>query len=421
MPSFAFRPLVAVLVLCLGAAMASAQETASVVVSPVTRTDIAQVVTVTGTLVAREEAQVPARIAGQEVREILVEAGDTVKAGDALARLERTTLAAQLEQAQANLAAATAGIAQADAQVRSAEASARQAALALDRTKQLASRGDAAQASLDQVQATADQADAATGAAQAQRTSAQAAEAQAKAALDIAEANLGYTVVTAPVGGLILERNARLGTLTGAGEPLFRIAEDGAVELEADVVETDLAMLAMSDPGTVAVAGLPPHTGHVRLISPQIDPVTRLGRVRVALDDAATSGAHVPRPGAFARAEVTVDRRSALTVPTSAVLSQDGIDRVQRVRDGMVETVEVATGIVANGRREIRSGLTEGDTVVVRSGAFLRDGDKVNPVAGDAAGDPPPEEAERPAEEVSDASVRGIGPIGAANAQEASR
>lgn len=178
----------------------------------------------------------------------------------------------------------------------------------------------------------------------------------------------------------MLERTARLGALSGANEPLFRIASDGAVELEAEVVETDLAAMAPGDPALVRVVGQPPRDGEVRLVPPLVDPTTRLGLVRVAIandDDL--------RVGSFASAVVTVDRRRALTLPASAVLSDGGTDRVQLVADGRVETRPVETGLLVEGRRKIVSGLGPGDEVVARVGAFLRDGDRVQPVSEAAA------------------------------------
>ena len=71
------------------------------------------------------------------------------------------------------------------------------------------------------------------------------------------------------------------------------------------------------------------------------------------------------------------DRREAVTVPASAILSDDQGDRVQVVRDGKVDSRPVRAGVVWQQRREILEGLTEGETVIARAGAFFLSGDRV--------------------------------------------
>ena len=356
----------------------------SVTVTPVIREEIAHQIPLSGTLVAREEALVFARLAGQDITAIEAEAGDHVEAGDVLARLEDGTLTAQVAQAEANLAAARAGVAQAEAQQASAAAQAEQADLALDRTQTLSESGDAAKATLDQAQAASDQGQAAVAAAAAAAEAARASVIQSEASLRIARVNLGWATITAPVAGRVLERNARVGALAGGADPLFRIAADDEIELEAMVIETDLAAMSVGDPARVMVAGLAERAGQVRLIPPEIDAATRLGRVRIALGDDADL-----RVGSFASAVVVVDRRTALTVPAGAVLGRDDGDVVQTVVDGVVATRAVTAGLLSGGRREIRDGLSEGDSVVTRAGAFLREGDRVNAVVSDTAPEQP--------------------------------
>ena len=352
----------------------------SVTVAPVIREEIALQIPMSGTLVAREEALVFPRLTGQDITAIEAEAGDHVEAGEVLARLEDGTLTAQVAQAEANLAAARAGVAQAEAQQASAAAQAQQAELALERTQSLSKSGDIAQATLDQAQATADQARAAVAAAEAAAEAARAAVTQNEASLRIARVNLDWATIRAPVAGRVLERNARLGALAGGTVPLFRIAAGDEIELEAEVVETDLAAMSEGDPARVVVAGLEERSGTVRLIPPEIDAASRLGRVRIALGNDTDL-----RVGGFASAIVTVNRHLALTVPASAVLGRSEGDVVQAVVDGVVESRDVTAGLLSGGRREIDAGLAEGETVVTRAGAFLRDGDRVNPVMAEAA------------------------------------
>lgn len=354
---------------------ASTMAAPSVTVVPATLTTVTQIVRASGGLLAREDVVVSARVSGAEIVDLQADIGDTVVAGQVLAQLNDQTLTAQLQQADANLASAAAAIAQADGQLASANATATQARTALDRTQQLRRDGAVAQAALDQAQATADSADATVQSAQAAIAAAKAQQAQAQAARDIAALNLSWAAVKAPVDGIIADRTVRRGDLSAAGTAMFEIIRDGQIEAELEVVETDLVHIHIGDPVTIRVAGLPPRAGTVRRISPQVDPVSRLGTVRVQIDD--QDGL---RAGVFASADILTDQREALTVPVSAVTTTGSNSVVQKVVDGIVEQVPVSPGVVSAGLREIRDGLTAGDLVLLRAGAFFRTGDRVTPV-----------------------------------------
>ncbi len=98
---------------------------------------------------------------------------------------------------------------------------------------------------------------------------------------------------------------------------------------------------------------------------------------------------HGCAPGAFGRARIDVAQRCGTAVPLSAVLYGSGGPVVQVVRDGRVELRRVTVGLMAAGQAEIREGLSEGDMVVARAGAFLREGDRVRPVVATDAPDQP--------------------------------
>lgn len=330
----------------------------------------------TGSLVARQEVMIFPRIGGYEIETLAVDVGDRVLAGQPLATLDDQTLQALLSQADANLAIARAAVRQAESQRVTARATARQANLALERTRTLNERGDSAQAVLDQAQATADSANAAIQSAEAAIVSAEAQVQQATAAQRIAELNLSWATILAPVDGIVARREARLGDLSSGAAPLFQLILGGLVELEAEVVETDLVALEPGNSAIVSVGGLGGRAGTVRLIEPLVNPATRLGRVRVAIDD--QDGLRV---GAFAQADIIASQREAVTVPNSAVMTAQGGSFVQMVVDGAVLATEVVPGAVFQGRREILSGLAVGDTVLLRAGAFFQTGDAVKPVA----------------------------------------
>lgn len=331
----------------------------------------------TGNLVARQEALVSAEIDGVRVVELLADEGDKVEAGQVLARLSRDTLDAQVAQNDATIARASATIAQANNQIPQAEASLDEAQAALTRTQALRQTGNATQEILEQRTAAWRTADARLAASRSGLAIAQADKASAEAQRRELMVKLARTKIRAPVAGVISRRTVKVGAMASlGGDPMFRIIANGEVELEADVLETQLTRLAVGNAVTVTPAGGKAVEGRIRLLPAEVDSTTRLGKVRVSLPaDPAL------RVGAFARAVVTVASRSGLAVPSPAVLFADnGRQRVQLVRDGKIEERLVRTGIVADGWTEILEGVAQGDEVIARAGAFLRDGDAVRPV-----------------------------------------
>jgi len=344
----------------------------SVTVVAATTGSIAETAVLTGTLVPREEVLVSPQIEGLALTEILVEEGDSVAAGQVLARLSRDVLDASVAQNAAQVARSDAAIAQARSSINEAQATRVQVDLALARTRDLLSHGNAAREVFEQRQAAAQAAAARLDLSNNALRAAEADRAYADAQRRELLIRLARTELRAPVAGIVSRRVARLGAVVvGAGDPLFRIIQDGAVELEADVPETSLAKLRPGQPARIDTAsGV--RTGHVRLVSPEVNRATRLGRVRVAVDG---DGPLVI--GSFARAGVEVARRDGVLAPLSAVLFQPDGAVVQVVRDGLVETRRVQVGLRAGSLAEIQDGLRAGEAVVSVSGTFIRDGDRV--------------------------------------------
>ena len=217
---------------------------------------------------------------------------------------------------------------------------------------------------------------------------AQVAQAEAQAAqanLRDLQTRLRKMAVVAPVSGLVLEKTVRPGDLAaGSGTPWFRIARDGQIELAADLSEDALARIR---PGQVAVVTLPSGAqvqGRVRIVSPQIDPQSKLGEVRVTLPVRSDI-----RAGGFAQATFEGVSAPVLAVPESAVrYDANGASVMVVGKDNRVQRVAVQTGQRANGMVEIVRGPPAGSLVVQNAAAFLLDGDPVRPVLGDAAATP---------------------------------
>jgi HlyD family secretion protein len=208
---------------------------------------------------------------------------------------------------------------------------------------------------------------------------------QVLARLSRAEGSPGSSAsaaLEAPVAGVIIRSTARVGALASpAAEPLFRIIAGDAFELDAVVPLARISKLAPGQQAQVHVAGGGDLTGHVRLVAPEIDVTTQMGQARITL-----GRNDKLRAGQFAHANIETGTSCNPSVPLSALLYGSNGAIVQVVRNGRVETRPVRVGLIAGDNTEIRSGLSEGDLVVMRAGSFLHEDDRVRPVQAAVTG-----------------------------------
>lgn len=365
-----------VAVLFGGSAIAQDSEQSTipaVTVASVEEREVRAVVPVSGTVRAYSEVFITPQLNGVQIQQIRVESGDWVNAGDVLVRLRPDLYEAQLAQAKAEVQRAESLIRQSQNQISSTEAAFAESTSEFERTQLLFENGSLSRASLDQVATRTENARAAAASARDQLAIYQAAKAQADSQLQIAELNLRWTDITSPVTGMIGERNANVGALTSAGAPpLLTVYEGGTFELSAEVIETAIGDIENGDGGNIVVSGVGALIGTVRFVSSTVDGVTRLGGVRIGLqhdDDL--------RTGLFGRGEIETERRMALTVPITAVLSDDLGSYVQIIENGRILRREIVPGLIWQNWREVIEGLEEGEVVIARAGAFFRDGDRV--------------------------------------------
>ncbi|WP_112309699.1 efflux RND transporter periplasmic adaptor subunit [Pseudogemmobacter bohemicus] len=352
-------------------------------VTRVSELDMTQRLIVTGLIAAVEEVQVQPLIEGQPIEELRADIGDYVGTGTVLAVLSSSTLELQRSQSLAGLAQARAAVAQAEAQQIEAGAARDEAKRVAGRTARLKDQGSASEAALDSTTA-------ALQAAEARVDLAREALAAAHAQADLAAAQLANvdlmltrTEVRAPYAGRITARNATIGAVASAqGLPMFVLEKEGALELRADVPETAISALQPGQPASLRAAGIPDAlSGSLRLIEPAIDATTRQGRARISLPERSDLKA-----GMFAEATITLAEARLPAVPLSAIGTKDGLGQVLLVRDGLVEEVPVIVTIRDNGMAGIAEGaLKPGDLVITRAGAFIRPGEKINPVTDEAA------------------------------------
>jgi HlyD family secretion protein len=297
-------------------------------------------ISASGSLLPREEAAVGSELSGYRVAYVRADEGDWVKAGQPLAQLDDTLLRAQIDQQAAQTA-------QAEAQA--------------NRVAGLDNEGVLSQ---EQIETRRFQALA------------------AKAALAEMKTRDARMTVTAPVSGRILERTVRPGDVAGGNGVWFRIARDGLVELDAQMNETDVAKVR---PGQSVQVTLPSGSvvnGQVRLVSPRIDPATKLASVRVRLpvrDDL--------RPGGFARATFNPTGAATLAVPESAVrYDVSGATVVAVDAKNTTHLIPVRTGARSGGWVELVQGPAEGTRVLLGAAAFALEGNLVRPVAASNTG-----------------------------------
>jgi HlyD family secretion protein len=197
----------------------------------------------------------------------------------------------------------------------------------------------------------------------------------AAAELAVMRAKLALTRIVAPVGGLVLTRNAEVGQIAASGGPaLFDVEDGGQVEMIGQVAEQDMADLRVGQSAAVYLIGNPqPFVGRIWLLGAVIDPQSRLGEVRIALTpDPAL------RPGAFARSLVTRARARRPVVPQTAVMADNNGSYVYVVKgDGQVQRRAVSVGSVIPDGVVITEGLSGREQVVSVDGGFLHSGEKV--------------------------------------------
>ncbi|MEZ5500114.1 MAG: efflux RND transporter periplasmic adaptor subunit [Steroidobacteraceae bacterium] len=345
-----------------GKGMAATDDRPLITVISASPKSFAATVSVTGTISARFDMPISAEGEGGRVAALLVEAGDRVRKGQVLARLDMSVLRPQVASLAAALEESRASSSLATADYERAQAVAGTGALSAEEVER-------------------------------RRSSALAAAAKVKVAeaqLAEARARMGRAEIRAPDDGIVLTRSAEIGQTVSAGSgPLFRLARDGEVELRGQIAEKDMPQLRPDQPVRVFITGVDqPFDGRVRLVGAVIDPATRLGEVRVALPSHADL-----RPGAFARGEITVDQSTTPVLPQTAVLADEDGTYVMIVdAQNKVAKRQVRTGGTRSGGVVINTGLKGDERVVATAAAFLREGEEVRiadePVQADEPAQP---------------------------------
>lgn len=378
---------VAVAVLAaLGGGYAFSQANAKTTITTATAAaqDLSVTVSAPGTVDAAARTSVYSPIAGT-LTAVKVTDGQAVKAGDVLATLDDSALAAAVTQAKAVVAQANAQRNAASAQLAQAKAQ-REAARATphDTTAQSSARTAAINA-----------ADAAASAASAAQDAAAASQSAAAASLKTAEANAAKASITAPLDGTVTFPVLAITSLDGTGPkaaagasvstatPIFTIVDLTKVVFSAQVDEADVAGVKAGATASVTLDAYPgrPFAGTVAEIGTS-SVATKTGGVAYLVKVPLTPGDAVLRLGMSGDvALATQNVAGALVVPAQAVQSDGAKHYVFKVAAGKVARVEVAVGAATDTLTQITSGLAAGDVVATSQLGSLKDGASVN-VAG---------------------------------------
>lgn len=315
-------------------------------------------VTATGSVQPTTEVDISSELSGT-IAAISVDFNDTVAAGQELARLDTTKLAAEVATAEAQLTRAEAGLMQ-------AEASVTEALTTLTAQQELDQRGVTTHQTLIAAQSAHDRAVAA-------RAMAEAELRLARSSLELAEADLEKAVIRSPIDGVVLDRQAEAGQIVGgtsAASVLFTLAEDlTRMELQVDVDEADIGRVAAGQGATFTVDAFPGRSFPAEVMSVRFAPETTDGVVTYKAVLAVENAEALLRPGMTATATITVARtEGALTVPNAAL--RYAPPRVAPQGSGGPGGL---AGLVMPSRPQEQAGTADGRSVwVLRAGSPVR-------------------------------------------------
>lgn len=334
-------------------------------------------ITANGYVVARTRASVSSRISGR-LATLSVEEGSVVRRGQIMARLENADYAAAVAQAVADSL-------RAEASLRESEAVRDQFRRDLARARDLLGRNLEAARTVEDL---ASQLEGAEARVAVQRAQVRAAE----AAIAFARANFDNTFIRAPFDGTVLRKDAEVGEVvapvaTGGGltrGAVVTMANLQTLEVEVDVNEAYIAQIRSQQATRIVLDAYPAaaFAGRVRQIVPTADRQRATVQVKVQITD--RDPRILPEMGARVEfldsAGVVSDAPARIFVAADAVRTDGAVTIVWVVRDGRVSRTVIEAGPVSGGRREVRSGLSGGENVVVKPPAGLADGDRVNVV-----------------------------------------
>lgn len=352
-----------------------------VTLAQATQRPVERFLTISGSLLAKEQTPVSARVAGR-IQSLPADLGSRVQAGQLLAELEPRDFELRVQQSRALLGQARARLGlpldgdddqvslDDTSLVKEAQAVLAQAAGDRERIRQLNRQGIASASDLESANAAYTVAQSRHADALEEARTRAAVLRQRRAEYELARKQLADTRITAPFDGVVSERLANLGQHIELGAPIFTLVQADPLRLRLEIPERDAPRVAAGQSVRLRLTGdTNLYRGTLRRLSPSL---LEASRMLVVEADVPASGAL--RPGAFVRSEIVVDpAQNAVTVPTDALQTFAGVEKVFLFEGGKAVERRVTTGDRGAGWIEITAGLKGGESVI-RSPAGLVQG-----------------------------------------------
>ena len=338
---------------------------------------VARTVVATGTLAAEDQVVVGTKVPGR-LAEIAVDMGTRVRRGQVVARLDASDYRLRVEQAAAALQQARVRLGleatgtdervdlEQTSIVRQARAVLEEAKLTRDRSRKLMEQDLIARAQLDTAEANLKVAEGRYHDALEEVRNRQALLSQRRSELELARQQLADTAMASPIDGAVAIKQASVGEYLAAGAPVATVVRLHPLRLRVNVPEREAADVRTGQAVRLTVEGDPTvYQGRVVRLSPIVQEQNRTLSVEAEIPNERA----LLKPGAFARADiVTQASEPVIRVPTSALVTFAGIEKLLVVRQGKIVEVRVQTGRRANDSVEIVGGLKPGEQVVLQPG-----------------------------------------------------
>lgn len=325
-----------------------------------------------GTVRARTTSDIAAKLMGY-VREVKVQTGDHVQAGQLLVTLDTRDLDVNSRRAEAALEEVRSAVPEADSAIAGAKSNLDLAQSTFNRMQDLFNKKSISNQEFDETAAKLKSAQSVYAMAKAKRTQLDAQAARVQQDVKATEVTRTYAEITAPVAGLIIVKAVEPGTLAVPGAPLLTIEREGSYRLEASVAESRLASIRVGQAVAVTLDGLDRTiSARVSEIVPGVDAASRSATVKLDLPLVASL-----RTGMFGRASFQQGSRSTLVIPAAAITERGQLQSVFVVDNGTARARLITTGQQNKGQVEVLSGITAGDNIVVPVPKDLSDGARV--------------------------------------------
>lgn len=332
----------------------------------------ASVYEASGTVRARTTSDVAAKLMGY-VREVKVQTGDHVQAGQLLVTLDTRDLEVNTRRAEAVLEEVRSSVPEADSAIAGAKSNFDLAQSTFNRMQDLFNKKSISNQEFDEAAARLKSAQSAYDMAKAKRAQLDAQVARVQQDVKATEVTRTYAEITAPFAGLITAKSVEPGTLAVPGTPLFTIERDGSYRLEASVEESRLNTIRVGQSVGVTLDGVDRTiSARVSEIVPGVDAASRSATVKLDLPVVDSL-----RTGMFGRAAFQQGSRSALVIPAAAIAEHGQLQSVFVADNGIARTRLITTGQRNQDQVEVLSGITAGDNIIVPVPKDLSDGARV--------------------------------------------